>query len=121
MRRALKWIFVLLIIVVIGLGAGLSWAHVAIRRERSPLPAPESLFGSGGGGPTRVSVVNTASQIMPRSAVLDVARDPTSDAAYVMSHPSFVLEWADGKMLLIDAGMSRAAAASGSSPFRTGC
>ena len=118
MRRALKWILVLLIIVVIGLGAGLTWAHVAIRRERPPLPAPDSLFArEGGAGPIRVSVVNTASQIMPRSAVLDGARDPQTKAPYVMSHPSFVLEWTDGKILLVDVGMSRAAAASFGRPL----
>jgi glyoxylase-like metal-dependent hydrolase (beta-lactamase superfamily II) len=42
---------------------------------------------------------------MPRSAVLDASLDPTPSAPYVMSHPSFVLEWADGRMFLIDAGM----------------
>jgi glyoxylase-like metal-dependent hydrolase (beta-lactamase superfamily II) len=82
------------------------------------LPAPESLLvRDAGAGPIRVSVVNTASQIMPRSTVLDDARDPHPNAPYVMSHPSFVLEWADGKVLLVDAGMSRAAAASFGRPL----
>lgn len=120
MRKVLKWILILLVIVVIGLGAGLTWAHVAIRRERAPLPAANSLFGDvAGAGPLRVSVVNTASQVMPRSAVLDVGRDPQTNAPYVMSHPSFVLEWADGKVLLIDAGMSRAAAIAFGGPIET--
>lgn len=111
MREVLKWVLILVVIVILGLGAGLTWAHVAIRRERTPLPPPQSLFSDDAAGPVRVSFVNTASQPMPRSAVLDVGRDPRTNDAYVMSHPSFVLEWADGRILLIDAGMSRTAAA----------
>ena len=56
--------------------------------------------------PLRVSVINTASQPMARSGVLDAERDPDSAQPYVMSHPSFVLEWADGRILLIDTGMT---------------
>jgi len=55
--------------------------------------------------PVHLAWINTASQKMPRSAVLDPSLDPTPSAPYVMSHPSFVLEWADGRMFLIDAGM----------------
>jgi glyoxylase-like metal-dependent hydrolase (beta-lactamase superfamily II) len=87
------------------LGA-LVWAHWEIRRERTPLPAPESLAAAEG-GPVRLWYINTASQEMPRGAVLDSARDPRPDAPYVMSHASFVLEWDDGRILLIDAGMTR--------------
>jgi glyoxylase-like metal-dependent hydrolase (beta-lactamase superfamily II) len=120
MRRILKLFLIFLVIVVGGLSAGLVWAHVAIRRERAPLPPPASLFSdASGAGPTRVSVINTASQAMPRAAVLDVARDPKTNAPYVMSHPSFVLEWADGKILLVDTGMSRAAAVSFGKPIET--
>lgn len=111
MRRLLKWLSILLLLIVLGLGAGLTWAHVAIRRERTPLPPPQSLFSDDAAGPVRVSFVNTASQPMPRSAVLEVGRDSRTNDSYVMSHPSFVLEWADGKILLVDAGMSRSAAA----------
>src|SRR4029450_2873905 len=42
---------------------------------------------------------------MPRSGVLDPSLDPTPDAPYTMSHPAFVLEWADGRVFEIDAGM----------------
>jgi glyoxylase-like metal-dependent hydrolase (beta-lactamase superfamily II) len=45
---------------------------------------------------------------MPRSAVLDPEGDPRGGEPYAMSHPSFLLEWADGRILLIDAGMPRA-------------
>lgn len=87
----------------------LVWAHVAIRRERTSLPnleqAKEAVEGPN--GPTRVSYINTASQVMPRSGVLDPGKDPSPSLPYTMSHPSFVLEWPDGKILLVDAGMTR--------------
>ncbi len=102
----------LLILAVLGaavlLGAvGLTWAHLSIRRERAPLPPAQSLARVVKDGPLRVSFVNTASQEMPRSAVLDPKRDSHPAAAYVMSHAAFVLEWADGRILVIDNGMNR--------------
>ncbi len=57
-------------------------------------------------GPTNASFLLTASQPMDRSAVLDSTGDPSPDAPYVMSHPSFVLEWNDGRILLVDTGMT---------------
>jgi glyoxylase-like metal-dependent hydrolase (beta-lactamase superfamily II) len=121
LRRALKVILLLLVAGVLALGVGLAWAHVAIRRERAPLPSPTALLAGGNDadGPTRVSVINTASQPMPRSAVLDSSRDPEPTAPFVMSHPAFVLEWADGRILLVDSGMSRAAAISFGRPLET--
>lgn len=100
---------------LIGVGAafaaaGLIWAHASIRHERAPLPArTEVTLGAAvfQDLPVRLTVINTASQAMPRSAVLDPARDPHPNDPYVMSHPSFVLEWADGRILLIDVGMTR--------------
>lgn len=103
---AILALVVLIIAVVLG---ALLWAHWQIRRERAPLPAPDPLAAAGGAA-VRLSFINTASQEMPRAAVLDPARDPRPDAAYVMSHPSFVLEWDDGSILLIDAGMTRGGA-----------
>lgn len=99
----------LLVVALLAAAAGLAWAHLAIRRERPPLPAPEVVARAiaSEDGPIAVSMIDTARQAMPRSAVLDPGRDPTPDAAYVMSHPSFVLEWADGRILLVDAGMTR--------------
>jgi glyoxylase-like metal-dependent hydrolase (beta-lactamase superfamily II) len=95
--------------VVIAAG-GLAWAHVAIRRERTPLPPRTSVTFAPAGArelPVRLTYINTASQPMPRSAVLSARDDPRRNEPYVMSHPSFVLEWADGRMLLVDAGMTR--------------
>lgn len=73
---------------------------------------PESLraFALAADLPVRLEVVDTASQPVPRRRVLDAARDPVPDAPYVMSHPAFVLGWADGRRLVVDAGMDRAGA-----------
>ena len=120
LRRVLVAFAILLVVVLAAAAIGLGWAHLAIRRERHPLPEAEALAAAirGPDLPTRLSVLNTASQPMPRSAVLDPKRDPTPDAAYVMSHPSFVLEWADGRILLIDAGMTRAGAVDFGKPLQ---
>jgi glyoxylase-like metal-dependent hydrolase (beta-lactamase superfamily II) len=87
-------------------------AHRAVDSEHARLPAPEEVLRAvaSGEGPIRISIANTASQPMPRDAVLDSDRDPEPGAPYVMSHPSFVLEWADGRILLVDAGMEPEAA-----------
>ena len=90
--------------------AGLSWAHYAIDQERAPLPGRMQVTLAAAmytDLPVRLSMINTASQPMPRSAVLDPSEDPKPSEPYVMSHPSFVLEWADGRILLIDTGMTR--------------
>ena len=100
----------LLALVVAGVafaGIGLWLAKRAIRAIDPPLPSVEEVlaFDERSDLPVRVAWINTASQKMPRSAVLDASLDPTPAAPYVMSHPSFVLEWGDGRMFLIDAGM----------------
>lgn len=109
LRRIIYALVALLALAIVVLGVGLGLAHRAIRRERATLPTPQDLLAAApaAGGPTRLSVINTASQPMPRSAVLDPATDPHPQEPYVMSHPSFVLEWPDGRVLLVDAGMSR--------------
>lgn len=94
---------------VIGVLGLLVLAHVEIRRERAPLPSPAELEAAAATahGPVRVSILNTATQPMQRTSVLDRHRDAHPDAPYVMSHPAFVLEWADGRILLVDTGMTR--------------
>jgi glyoxylase-like metal-dependent hydrolase (beta-lactamase superfamily II) len=57
-----------------------------------------------------LSWINTASQRMPRAAVLESELDPHPQAAYVMSHPAFVIEWQDGRIFLVDIGMDAGAA-----------
>ncbi len=112
LRSMRRIIAVLLVLALAGGGGILAWAHAGVRRERAPLPSIPAAVAAVdvAGGPVRLSIANTASQQMPRSGVLDSARDPAPEARYVMSHPSFVLEWADGGILLIDTGMDRAGA-----------
>lgn len=107
-----KAIAVFLILALAGGGGVLAWAHAEVRREQAPLPSVVDAVAAvqGAGGPVRLAIANTASQEMPRSGVLDSSRDPASESLYVMSHPSFVLEWADGRILLVDTGMDRAGA-----------
>lgn len=87
----------------------LAVTHVRVRRERAPLPTRSEIAASANVGelPVRLAVANTASQPMPRSAVLAPELDPAPGEPYVMSHPSFALEWADGRILLVDVGMDR--------------
>jgi len=110
MRKILVGIGVLLSAGISFAAVGLTWAHWEINGERAPLP--DRMLVTLGAAmftdlPIRLSVLNTASQAMPRSAVLDPSRDPKPTEPYVMSHPAFVLEWKDGRILLIDSGMTR--------------
>jgi glyoxylase-like metal-dependent hydrolase (beta-lactamase superfamily II) len=105
---------------VLGIAMLLTWAHHGIRLERGPLPTAGDVEAAASGEadrPVRLSVIETARQHMPRSAVLDPARDATPDAPYAMTHPSFVLEWADGRILLVDTGMPPEEAASFGKPL----
>lgn len=111
--RVLRGVLLLAVLVAAGLGALLFAAHRQIRAIDPPLPALDDLraFSRDPDLPVRVSLWNTASQVTPRAQVLDAGRDPAPDAPYEMSHPSFVLEWEDGRTLLVDAGMDAAQAA----------
>ncbi|MGH7789873.1 MAG: MBL fold metallo-hydrolase [Candidatus Binatia bacterium] len=121
LKRIILALAGLLGVAVLLLALGLAWAHIAVRREAAPLPtlaAVRAAPAAGEGGlPVRLSLINTASQAMPRATVLDPSRDPSPDEPYVMSHPSFVLEWADGRLLLVDAGMTPDAAAAFGRPL----
>jgi glyoxylase-like metal-dependent hydrolase (beta-lactamase superfamily II) len=102
-----------LFVIVIGISVVLVGTHIAVRRETAPLPTLEAIAAVAGIGsivddaPMRVSLINTASQPMPRASVLEEGRDPHGDRRYVMSHAAFVLEWKDGRLLLVDAGLTR--------------
>lgn len=114
----------LLLVALVAAAVVLIGAHMAVRRETAPLPPLEAINAAGVAGaivddaPVRLSVVNTATQVMPRAQVLDPDRDPHAGQPYVMSHPSFVLEWKDGRILLVDAGMTREGAASFGAPLQ---
>jgi glyoxylase-like metal-dependent hydrolase (beta-lactamase superfamily II) len=115
----IKWLTVLVLLAVIVVAGGLVWMHLEVQRARAPLPMIADLLAVGAGSdlPVKVSVIETSRQRVPRDAVLDRSRDPSPDAPFVMTHPSFVLEWADGRLLLIDAGMSRDAAVDFGAPL----
>src|SRR6202158_2834603 len=120
-KRIIGVLGALVLVGLLILAAGLAWAHIAIRRERAPLPTRDAVVAAmqAADAPVRLSFLNTARQAMPRSAVLDSGSDPRPHEPYVMSHPSFVLEWADGRILLIDLGMTRDEAIAFGGPIQT--
>jgi glyoxylase-like metal-dependent hydrolase (beta-lactamase superfamily II) len=87
--------------------AGLAIAHRHIEAIDPPLPEEARLAAPPAPAdlPVRLRWIDTASQAMPRSAVLEPSVDPTPDEPYVMAHTAFVLEWADGRIFLVDLGM----------------
>lgn len=119
MRRLLMGIVAVLAAVLAAALLLLGAAHLDIRSVRPELPTPAALLASPADAdlPTGIFVVETARQPMPRSAVLDPASDPDPAAPYVMTHPSFVLAWPDGRLFLIDVGMDRAAALAFGAPL----
>ena len=121
LTRILLGVVALLLVLVLGLGLFLRSVHQAIDAERAPLPTDADLAAYADGPtfdlPVRAWWIETATQAMPRSAVLDPAGDPHPDAPFVMSHPAFALQWTDGRILLIDAGMRRDSALSFGKPL----
>lgn len=108
-RLTIRILLLLAAVSFLFAGGSLWLAHRTVDGERPPLPSRDEIMAGAAvpGGPVALSIANTASQPMPRSAVLEASQDPAPDAPYVMSHPAFVLEWADGRLLLIDLGMDR--------------
>jgi glyoxylase-like metal-dependent hydrolase (beta-lactamase superfamily II) len=100
-------------------GGGLGLAHWEIRGLGGALPDDAAVLALADGGdlPVSITAINTASQPGPRSAVLDRARDPAPETPYVLGHASFVVEWSDGRHLLVDLGMEPAAALEFGAPF----
>lgn len=94
-------------------------AHLAIRRVDPPLPEAADLLRVAPGAdlPIRLHYLNTASQRMPRRLVLDGRLDPTPDVPYVMGYAAFAVEWSDGRLFLIDAGMDRDSARAFGAPL----
>ena len=102
------------IVAVLSLAAaGLLWSHLSIRKIEPELPGIEQILAVGadsGDLPVELRLLDTASQSMPRSGVLEPSLDPDPEAEYVMAFAAFALEWADGRIFLIDLGMERASA-----------
>ncbi len=108
MRFLVRWLLRALTGLLVFAAIALGWAHYDVRSAGGPLPAPAAIAGNGAvaDAPLRLTMINTASQPTARSGTL-AGGDPHPDAPFVMSYPSFVLEWADGRLLLIDVGMTR--------------
>jgi len=119
--RLIRGALILVLLAVAVAAAGLVWMHLTVQEQRGPLPIAGDLMDLSKQSdlPIKVSVIETAEQVTPRRAVLDSTNDPTPDAAYVMTHPSFVLEWADGRLLLVDTGMTREGAIKFGQPIET--
>jgi len=118
-KRILRILALALLAFVVLLAAGLGLAHRDIRGLGGPLPADEAVLALADAGdlPVRITAINTASQRGPRSAVLDTGRDPAPDTPYVLGHASFIIEWSDGRHLLVDLGMEPSAALEFGAPF----
>ncbi len=97
MRRLLLVLGGLVLALILAVAGFLGKAHWEIREVDPALPDAEALASSlsGSAGPVRIRYLNTASQ-----------RAPAGTVAY----PAFLLEWRNGRELLIDAGMARAGA-----------
>jgi glyoxylase-like metal-dependent hydrolase (beta-lactamase superfamily II) len=111
-RRVGQVLLALVAVAVVAVAGLLAWTHVGIRRVDPKLPVPEDVLrvDLAADLPVRIRFVDTATQRMPRSAVLDPDLDPQPGGPYEMSHASFVLEWPDGRLFAIDTGMEREAA-----------
>lgn len=112
LTKALVGLAVVLVVAACGMAVLLVPAHVDVRRDHPALPALAELQAaadSAGDRPVRLRWINTASQALDRSAVLG-SGDPHPERPYRLSHSAFAVEWADGRILLVDAGMTRAQA-----------
>ena len=120
-RTILKWTagFLLIMLAVVSLVLGR--AHRDIAEERSPLPPPakivKTLKAQEAEGPRQLYWINTASQTVPTSGVMDTLETDDVDSDFVMSFPSFILEWADGRLLLVDVGMDESGAVEFGAPL----
>lgn len=97
MKRVLKAVVILLVVGLVLLAFVLIPPHVQIRGVAPDLPAKADLglLLQTADGPTAISYFNTATQKLPDG---------------ITGHSTFVVEWKDGKILLIDLGMDKKAA-----------
>lgn len=119
LRRIVLALAFLVLVLVAFAGTGLWLAKRAIVALAPPLPSAQEVlaYDAAADLPVRLSWLNTASQPMPRSGVIEPSVDPTPKSPYVMSHPAFVLEWPDGRVFLVDLGMDPPAAESFGKPL----
>ena len=98
----------------------LGWAHNSIREHRYPLPPVSDIVALTGSQnpPYRLRMINSASQDVPITQVVAAGNGINANTPYTMSHPAFVLEWRNGRMLMIDAGMTLETAQNFSRPLQ---
>lgn len=95
-KKILMLLAVIIVLAISVLAIFLVPAHLQVREVTPSLPkVADFLSLRSDAGPQRVSYVLTSSQKLERGQI---------------SHISVLLEWADGKMFMIDAGMEPAAA-----------
>ncbi len=104
MRRLLKLLAAAVGVVLIGALLFLLEAHWEIRSINPPLPDRTAIDAAlaNEDTPVRIGYVLTAEQSTPTGR---------------LGHPAFLIEWRDGRMLSIDAGMTREGAVSFGKPF----
>jgi glyoxylase-like metal-dependent hydrolase (beta-lactamase superfamily II) len=121
LRRILLVLVSLLVAAVAFVAGGLYLAKRAILHIDPTLPSVEDVMNVDPDAdlPVRLSWINTASQTVPRRGVLEPALDPDPNAPYVLSLAAFVLEWADGRIFLIDLGMDPESAIAFGKPFQS--
>jgi len=119
LRRAVLVLGGVVALAAAAAAVAITWARVEVKAQATPLPPAEMVAKAPASTelPTRVSWINTASQFVPRSALIDPSGDPDAGAWSRMSFPAFVLEWADGRILLVDAGMDGPAARAFGAPI----
>ena len=112
-----------LLILFVCLVAFLLKTHFDLTQERTPLPRPEwvaaRLDDSQGQGPVAAYWVNTAQQSTSRQTVMASDSSTPDEESFIMGFPAFILEWADGRLLLIDVGMDELAARDFGAPLET--
>jgi glyoxylase-like metal-dependent hydrolase (beta-lactamase superfamily II) len=99
MRRIAKGLGWIVLAILVTLGGFLAEAHWEIRRISPALPDRRALAAKldVAGGPVSIHFVNTATQ-------------RSKPGRGTIGHPSFRLEWPDGRVFLIDVGMDAAGA-----------
>ncbi len=97
--RRIFWTIGVALLAIIGVGlVFLLEAHWEIRSVAPALPDRQAIDAAleGADGPVQIRYVNTASQGAAGRRVI---------------HPAYVLEWADGRIFLVEVGMDREGAA----------
>lgn len=112
LRRLVLFVGGAVALAVVTAAVAVTWVRLDVTAQRTPLPPPETVAKAPASTelPTRVSWINTARQFVPRAVVVEAAGNPDADAWFRMAFPAFVIEWADGRILLVDAGMDGPAA-----------